>query len=189
MARFETLADVALAYSLDLDAFMADVRRLSRPGDNFMTSRLLTIAALTLAFAVPVSAGPTPADPARTITIQSGDDMKFSVTRITAARGERLRIVLGVTGTMPKTVMGHNVVVLKKGADVAAFVNASAVARTSGFVAPAFAPQILAATPLAGPRETVEVTFDVPKVPGTYEFVCSFPGHYMAGMKGVIVVK
>lgn len=154
-----------------------------------MTTRILGIATLSAALAVSAFAGPAPAGDGRTINIQSGDDMKFSVTRITATRGERLRIVLGVTGTMPKTVMGHNVVVLKKGADVAGFVNASAVARASGFIAPAFAPQILAATPLAGPGEKVEISFDAPKAPGTYEFVCSFPGHYMAGMKGVLIVK
>ena len=35
----------------------------------------------------------------------------------------------------------------------------------------------------------VEVTFDAPKAPGKYDFVCSFPGHYLAGMRGVLVVK
>jgi azurin len=152
-----------------------------------MMTRILATA--TLAAALAISASAAPAKEGRAIAIQAGDDMKFSVTRITATRGERLRIVLGVTGTMPKTVMGHNVVVLTKGADTAGFINASAVARGAGFVAPAFAPQILAATPLAGPGEKVEVTFAAPTAPGTYEFVCSFPGHYMAGMKGVLIVK
>jgi azurin len=90
---------------------------------------------------------------------------------------------------MPKMVMAHNFVLLAKGADSAAFVNASALARNTAFVAPGFANQILAVTGLAGPGETVEVTFDAPKVPGRYEFVCSFPGHYAAGMRGVLVVK
>jgi azurin len=154
-----------------------------------MMTRILATATLAAALAVSAAAAPAPARQGRSIAIQAGDDMKFSVTRITAARGERLRIVLGVTGTMPKTVMGHNVVVLKKGADTAGFINASAVARGAGFIAPAFAPQILAATPLAGPGERVEITFDAPTTPGTYEFVCSFPGHYMAGMKGILIVK
>ena len=154
-----------------------------------MLTRILGVATLAAALAVSAFAGPAPDPKARTVNIQAGDDMKFSVTRITATRGEQLRIVLNVTGTMPKTVMGHNVVVLKKGADVAGFVNASAVARASGFIAPAFAKQILASTPLAGPGEKVEVSFAAPAAPGTYEFVCSFPGHYMAGMKGVLIVK
>jgi azurin len=154
-----------------------------------MMTRILTTATLAAALAASAGAASAPARQGRAVAIQAGDDMKFSVTRITATRGERLRIVLGVTGTMPKSVMGHNVVVLKKGADAAGFVNASAVARGSGFIAPAFAPQILAATPLAGPGESVEITFEAPTAPGTYEFVCSFPGHYMAGMKGILIVK
>ena len=48
---------------------------------------------------------------------------------------------------------------------------------------------MLAATQLAGNGETVEVTFDAPKTAGRYDFVCSFPGHYLAGMRGVLVVN
>jgi azurin len=47
----------------------------------------------------------------------------------------------------------------------------------------------LAATQLAGNGETVEVSFDAPKTAGRYDFVCSFPGHYLAGMRGVLVVN
>ncbi|MCC5023285.1 MAG: hypothetical protein J6386_11065 [Candidatus Synoicihabitans palmerolidicus] len=32
------------------------------------------------------------------------------------------------------------------------------------------------------------MTFTVPSEPGDYVFLCSFPAHFMAGMKGVIVV-
>jgi azurin len=151
--------------------------------------RRLTFLLAVLLLAAPPLAG-APADPApRTVTIGAGDDMKFSVTQISARRGERLRIVLKSTGTMPKIVMAHNVVVLAKGTDVDAFVNASAMARATAFVAPSFAKQVLAATPLAGNGETVEVTFTAPKAAGSYAFVCSFPGHYLAGMRGTLVVK
>jgi azurin len=85
--------------------------------------------------------------------------------------------------------MAHNVVVLQKGADVKAFVTASATARDTGFIAPAFAKQIIAATQLAGAGDTVQVTFTVPSARGRYDFVCSFPGHYASGMRGVLVVK
>ena len=39
------------------------------------------------------------------------------------------------------------------------------------------------------PGETAEVTFKVPAAPGSYTFLCSFPGHFVAGMKGLLVVK
>ena len=115
--------------------------------------------------------------------------MKLSVTQITTAPGERLRIVPAVTGTMPKSVMGHKSWCCRREPTPQVFVKASAMARNSGFVAPALAPQILAATALAGGRDTVEVSYDVPKARGSHDFVCTFPGHYLAGMRGVLVVK
>ena len=85
--------------------------------------------------------------------------------------------------------MAHNVVVLKKGTNLDAFINASATARATDFIAPAFKKQIVAATPMAGAGETVDVTFAAPSAPGRYDFVCSFPGHFAGGMRGVLVVK
>lgn len=154
-----------------------------------MRFTLTVLVVALLALAAPLSGAPTdPANP-RTVSITAGDNMKYSVTQIAARRGERLRIVLTSTGTMPKMAMAHNVVFLAKGADADAFVNASAMARDNGFIAPAFMSNLLAATQLAGNGETVEVTFDAPRTPGRYDFVCSFPGHYLAGMRGVLIVR
>jgi azurin len=115
--------------------------------------------------------------------------MKFSVTEIVAKRGEKLRVVLSSRGTMPKMAMAHNFVLLAKGTDVDAFANASAIARDAEYVAPALVSKVLAATKLAGNGETVDIVFDAPKAPGRYDFICSFPGHYLGGMRGVLVVK
>ena len=35
----------------------------------------------------------------------------------------------------------------------------------------------------------MQVTFIVPEVPGEYPFLCTFAGHYQAGMKGTLTVK
>jgi azurin len=134
-------------------------------------------------------AAPAAAQQARTIEIKGTDDMKFSVISIAAKPGERIRVVLTTVGSMPKMVMAHNWILLKKGADQQAFVNASALARDTGFVAPAQKVNVLAATGLAGAGEKVEVTFTAPKVAGAYPYVCTFPGHFAAGMKGVLTVK
>ena len=48
---------------------------------------------------------------------------------------------------------------------------------------------MLANTTLAGNGETVEVTFTAPKAPGVYTYICTFPGHFLAGMKGTLTVK
>jgi azurin len=130
-----------------------------------------------------------PASSVRTVEIIGGDDMKYSVTSIPAKPGETLLIKLVSKGTLPKVAMAHNFVLLKLTAKVLDFANAAAMARASDFVPPDMKDQVLAASTLAGPGETVEVTFKVPTAPGTYNYLCTFPGHFAAGMRGTIVVK
>jgi azurin len=125
---------------------------------------------------------------ARTIEITGGDDMKYNVTEITAKAGETIKIRLTSKGTLPKVAMAHNVVVLKSGAKQLDFVNAAAMARATDFIPADMKDQVLAATGLAGPGESVEITFKVPAA-GSYPFMCTFPGHFAAGMKGTLIVK
>ena len=125
----------------------------------------------------------------RTIEIAASDDMKYDKTTIEAKPGETIRIRLTPKGTMPKIAMSHNVVVLKLGTDVAAFVAAGATARATDFIAPDKKAAVISATPLAGNGESVETTFKVPAVAGSYPYACTFPGHFVAGMKGTLVVK
>lgn len=142
--------------------------------------------ALLASVAVPVQARqPTP----RVVQIEVGDNMKFSVTSITARPGERLRVVLKDVGQMPKAAMGHNFVLLKKGANPKNFVDKSANARATDFIAPAVRDQVLAATRLLGPGEIDTVTFTVPRQTGQYTYLCSFTGHYALGMKGILTVR
>ena len=163
---------------------------------NFRLS--FTVIAMVL-FSAPAfaqalkSTAPTVSDRApsavRTISITSGDDMKYSISRITARRGETIRIKLTSTGTVPKIAMAHNAVVLKPTTNVAKFVEAGAMFRAEDFINPALKTSVLAQTKFAGPGETVELTFKVPAAAATYPFVCTFPGHLSAGMTGTIVVK
>jgi azurin len=124
----------------------------------------------------------------RTVEVVGTDNMKYSVATITAKAGETLTIRLKSTGQMPKIAMAHNVVVLKAGTDAAAFANASAMHRAAGFIAPQLKDQVIAASALAGAGETVDVTFTVPAA-GRYQFICTFPGHFVAGMVGTLVVS
>jgi len=125
----------------------------------------------------------------RTVNLTGNDTMKYDVTTIQAKPGETLHIVLKNVGSMPKIAMAHNVVILKPGTDPAAFTSAGMTNRDTEFIAPAQKANVLAATPLAGAGETVDLTFKVPAKPGSYEFVCTFPGHFAAGMHGKIVAK
>lgn len=130
-----------------------------------------------------------PAGAVRTIEIVGTDDMKYSVTTIPAKRGEQLRVRLTTKGAMPKIAMAHNFVLLTLKANPLKFSEAAAQARATDFVPPNMKDQVIAHTGLAGAGETVEVTFKVPAVAGSYPYICTFPGHFAAGMRGNLVVK
>jgi azurin len=125
----------------------------------------------------------------RVIEIEGNDMMKFSVTNLTARPGEQLTVRLRVVGKMPKMAMAHNFVLLQGGVDAAAFANAAVMAGATGYIPAARKGDVFASTTLAGAGETVEVTFKAPATAGTYAFLCSFPGHFAAGMRGTLVVK
>jgi len=137
----------------------------------------------------PVAAAPAPAAGPRTITIESNDAMKFNVTRIEVAAGEDLKVILKNAGTLPKEAMGHNWVLLKAGTDVNAYCAAAISAKATDYLPAAQADKVLAHTKLLGPKQSDEIAFKAPTQPGEYPFVCTFPAHAMAGMKGVMIVK
>jgi azurin len=148
----------------------------------------LSILTFAGAFGTVAYAGP-PAAAVRTIEITVNDQMKYNVPTIPAKPGETLRIRLRATGSMPKNIMAHNFVVLKKTADVNAFVTKANGARDTGYMPPDLKTQVIAASGLIGSGETVEVTFKAPAAAGSYPYLCTFPGHYAAGMKGTLIVK
>jgi azurin len=125
----------------------------------------------------------------RTVELTGGDDMKYNVTNITAKPGETLHVVLKNVGTIPKVAMAHNFVLLAAAANVDEFTKAAMNARDTDYIPADKKADVLASTKLAGPGETMEVTFKAPAKPGTYPYLCTFPGHYAAGMKGTLVVK
>ena len=147
-----------------------------------LTLLLATVIATT-------SVASTAADPPRTVDIAGTDEMKYSVTTITAKPGEKLRIRLTVKGKIPKVAMAHNVVVLKPGVDILELLREGAPHRATDFIAPNMMSKVIAKTPLAGPGEMVQVVFTVPGKPGKYPYICTFAGHYQAGMKGTLLVK
>ena len=49
-------------------------------------------------------------------------------------------------------------------------------------------PDVIAATPMALPGQTVVFDFKAPTQPGEYNFVCTYPDHYQR-MNGILIVK
>lgn len=146
------------------------------------------ITLFTALLSIQVMANPQSND-ARDITIVGTDNLKFDIELIEAKPGETIRMTLKVVSNMPKTAMGHNVAILDKDADVDTFVMESMTAKDNQYIAPALEDQVVAYTAMIGGGETSVIEFTVPEEPGDYEYVCTFPGHYFAGMKGVLRVQ
>lgn len=123
------------------------------------------------------------------VTISANDSLKLSVTQIEAEPGQRIHVVYHNEGSVPKTVMAHNWVLLKPGQDANGYAAAAVSAASEGYEPKALAGEVIASIPPLGPHETGDVTFDAPTVPGRYEFLCSFPAHCAAGMRGELIVK
>ncbi|OYX28289.1 MAG: azurin [Flavobacteriales bacterium 32-35-8] len=121
------------------------------------------------------------------IVITGDDMMKFDLSEIKVKAGQKVKITLRHKGKMDVNVMGHNFVILKQGVDVAEFGGKAAVARDTKYIPVGSENDIVAHTDLIGGGQTSSVEFDAPEA-GTYDFLCSFPGHY-ALMKGKFIVE
>ncbi len=157
------------------------------------TSWLKTIASCAAAVLFLSACGgpesPAPgAEPGR-VVITGNDQMQFSPTEFTVAAGSEVTLVFQNIGQMPKNVMGHNLAVLTLGTDPDAFSMASQRHPDNEYIDPELEDQVLAATPVLGPGEEYTLNFTAPDVAGEYPFVCSFPGHTPAGMKGIMIVE
>ncbi|MGV3507967.1 MAG: plastocyanin/azurin family copper-binding protein [Sphingobacteriaceae bacterium] len=120
------------------------------------------------------------------IEITANDQMKFSETEIKVKAGEEVTITLKNVGTVAKEAMGHNFVVLQSGTDVDKFGLAAVDSKSTDYIPESFKSAIVAHTKLLGPNESDTITFTLEK--GTYEFICSFPGHYSV-MRGKIIAE
>jgi len=147
-------------------------------------SRQLVAVVAGIAFATVAQAAAP-----RVVKLKATDAMQYDVKRIEAKPGEQLEVQLSAVSNMSKQEMAHNFVLLAKNAPVDGLVMEAAMARGSDYIPASKKSFILAHTTLAGGGETVKVAFEAPKEPGEYLYLCTFPGHYLAGMKGLLVVK
>lgn len=120
------------------------------------------------------------------IVLESTDQMTYNTSEIKVKGGEKVTLTLKHVGKMPVEVMGHNFVLLKQGTDLAAFAGKAMNAKDTDYV-PAGSEDVIVHTKMIGGGESTTITFDAPEK-GTYDFICSFPGHY-AMMKGKFIVE
>lgn len=140
--------------------------------------------------AAPTEEAAAPAEDAAkgaVLEITANDQMQYDKKEFKVKAGEEVTLTLKHAGKMAKDVMGHNWVLLKKGTDLAKFATGAMKAKDTDYI-PADSDAVIAHTKLLGGGESDTITFKAPEEKGTYEFLCSFPGHYGA-MQGKFIVE
>lgn len=112
-------------------------------------------------------------------TITGNDALRYDKSTITVPKScATFTVTLKNVGSMPRSVMGHNVVIAPA-ADEQAVINDGAIAGIDhDYVKPNDA-NVIANTTVIGGDDTASTTFNVSalKAGTPYEFFCTCPGH------------
>lgn len=121
--------------------------------------------------------------PDKTIVLGTKPGLKFDMTNIILKAGTKVKLTFNNVDDML-----HNFVLTTPGSGNAV----GEMALKMGLNGEKYdfvpsTPKVLAYTVLLQPGKSDTIYFTVPKTPGTYPFICTYPGHYMV-MKGQIKV-
>ena len=144
-----------------------------------------TLMTLALLAAGGIAAPAMAADCA--VTVEGNDQMQFNVKNIEVPKScKSYTVTLKHVGKMPKSSMGHNMV-LTTTADATATAADGMKAGAAADYVKAGDTRVIAHTKVIGGGETTSMTIDVAKLKaGTdYTYFCAFPGHSFI-MKGAL---
>ena len=113
------------------------------------------------------------------------DAMVYDTTAITVVAGKPVELVFDNVDIMP-----HNLLVTAPGALARVGQAAEAMASEPDAFDRGFVPdsdEVLVASKLLQPGQSQTLSFDAPTEPGSYPYVCTFPGHWVR-MNGVMTV-
>ena len=134
----------------------------------------------------PVKARPAGFVDARRIEVGVLPGLKFNTARIEAQAGEK---VIFVFPNDDSSGMMHNLAIITPGSRET--VLEAAVAMGAAGLKKNFIPEIpelLASTPQVAQGMKYTLYFSVPKEPGNYHFICTYPGHGLI-MQGIFAVQ
>lgn len=120
------------------------------------------------------------------VDVEATAAMAYNVKEIAVPKTcKEVTLNFKAAGTLPKAVMGHNVVITKTSDMQAVVADGSKAGAKENYVKPKDA-RVIANTIVIGGGESTSVKFKLSalKASEAYSFFCSFPGH-SAVMKGV----
>ena len=153
---------------------------------NLKVRSWLAVVALASALALTAcggSAGPD-ASGANLNVSTAGEALQFAPAALSATAGQQVKVTFKNGSAAQK----HNWVLVKGSeADAQKVDDAGATAGDAAGYIPTD-PNIVASVKLLNGGESGTASFAAPAA-GSYVFLCTFPGHYVAGMKGTLTVK
>jgi azurin len=156
---------------------------LAHPAKEFTMLRKLVVASILTLASVQVFAADC------SVNVDSTDQMSFDTKEIKISKScKTFTVNLTHSGSLPKNVMGHNVVIAKT-ADMAGVTGDGMGAGIDANYLKAGDDRVIAHTKIIGAGEKDSVSFDVSKLKAgeDYSFFCSFPGH-SSMMKGAVTL-
>ena len=104
-----------------------------------------------------------------TVNLEGTDQMTFNIQEIKAKAGQTINLTL-------------------KRTDIPAFGMAAMEAGLEKEYIPNDGKDVIVHTKLLGGGESDTISFKAPSEPGSYDYICSYPGHFSL-MKGVLIVE
>jgi len=120
------------------------------------------------------------------VLLTGNDQMRFNLSEIRVDAGDKVKLTLKHIGKLGVEVMGHNFVLLKQDVDRNEFGKKAVDAKDNNYI-PEGTDDVIVHTEMIGGGQQTTIEFDAPEK-GTYEFICSFPGH-VALMNGKFIVE
>ncbi len=123
---------------------------------------------------------------ARTVTIEAGKNLSYTVRSFTARPGEAIQLTF-----LNPDVVPHNWALIRPGTlpkvgDLVNKIVAEPDAASRQYIPRT--DDVLVYTDIVGPQDQFVVYFRAPTTPGRYPYLCTFPGHWMV-MNGEMIVK
>ena len=119
------------------------------------------------------------------VILNSFDNMIYDKNKIEVNIGKNIVLTLNHKGKVSKEFMGHNFVLLKKGVNVDEDAKKAVLAKSNDYIPNS--DEAIAYTKMLGGGESTTISFLAPEA-GTYNYICTFPGHYMM-MRGELIVN
>jgi azurin len=119
------------------------------------------------------------------VILNSFDNMIYDKNKIEVNIGKNIVLTLNHKGKVSKEFMGHNFVLLKKGVNVDEYAKKAVLAKSNDYIPNS--DEAIAYTKMLGGGESTTISFLAPEA-GAYNYICTFPGHYMM-MRGELIVN